>query len=168
MEPFRFDDGSDPGRDVELEYRHFLAYPREQVWAGLLDFVTLSRSIPGVERLDPISDDKCSIVVKVGVPLVTGTYQGTVEIIEKRPFDAYRLRGEAKGRLGWVRGEAAFHLIEQGNGTELAAKMAFQAGGMLAGVGQRLMDGVAKGMIRDFFAAFERELESSRTEGKLG
>ena len=52
--------------------------------------------------------------------------------------------------------------------TELAAKMAFQAGGMLAGVGQRLMDGVAKGMIRDFFAAFERELESSRTEGKLG
>ena len=39
--------------------------------------------------------------------------------------------------------------------------MSFQTGGVLSGVGQRFMEGIAKSMMRQFFKAFERELESS-------
>ena len=38
------------------------------------------------------------------------------------------------------------------------AKGDAQVGGTIAGVGQRMMEGVAKGMARDFFAAIERIL----------
>lgn len=145
---------------MEFNYTYSLPYPRQRVWESLLDFDLLSRVIPGVERLERLGDDKCNMVVKVGVPLVTGSYRGTVAILEKNPFDSYRLVGEATGRLGWVKGEAAFQLHDKDVDTQVLAKLRFQVGGLLAGVGQRLMEGIAKGMAREFFAAFEREIRS--------
>lgn len=148
---------------MDIVYRHVLPYPRERVWSGLLDFDLLSRTVPGVEALEPIGENRCDLRVKVGVPLVTGTYRGTVEVVSKNPCDSYRLRGEAKGRLGWVKGEAGFRLGDSDGGTEVVAELTLQAGGVLAAVGQRMMEGIGKSMAREFFAAFERELKEARS-----
>lgn len=53
-----------------------------------------------------------------------------------------------------------FALSEVGDGTEVSSTMAVQTGGILSGVGQRFMQAVAKSMIRDFFSAFEQQLEA--------
>ena len=108
-----------------------------------------------------MDENTCALVVKVLVPSITGTYEGTVSVVEKEPIDSYRLRGEAKGRLGWVRGDASFGLSEADGGTEVASTMTFQTGGVLSGVGQRFMQAIAKSMIREFFKSFERELGST-------
>jgi carbon monoxide dehydrogenase subunit G len=81
-----------------------------------------------------------------------------VSVVEKKPIESYKLRGEAKGRLGWVRGDASFTLQEDPGGTAVSSTMNFQTGGVLSGVGQRFMQAIAKSMLRDFFKAFEREL----------
>jgi carbon monoxide dehydrogenase subunit G len=151
---------------VDLSYSQVLPFPREEVWAALLDFGVLARVVPGIERLAPIGDDKCEMVVNVGVPLVTGTYRGTMELVEKEPFNGYRLRGDARGRLGWVSGEAGFRLIERERATELQAEVSLRVGGVLGAVGQRMMEGIAKGMARDFFAALEGELGHSKGPSK--
>ena len=49
-------------------------------------------------------------------------------------------------------------LTSEDGGTRVVAKGNAQVGGTIAGVGQRMMEGVAKGMARDFFAAVERIL----------
>src|SRR3990170_15733 len=103
-----------------VTYRYVLPYAKEVVWSALLDFGVLARVIPGVETLERVNETKCDMSVKVGIPLVTGTYRGTVEISDKDPFDRYRLRGEAKGRLGWVKGEAALKLSDRTQGTEVS------------------------------------------------
>lgn len=123
-----------------------------------MDFSFLSRTLPGIERLEPVDEETCNLTVKMLVPALTGSYQGTVTIVEKEPIDSYRLRGEAKGRLGWVRGDARFELVEEAEGTNVSSQMIFQAGGTLSGVGQRFMEGIAKSMLREFFDAFGREL----------
>jgi carbon monoxide dehydrogenase subunit G len=147
---------------VKVERTQRLAFPRELVWERLMDFDVLARSLPGVEAIEALDAETSRLVVKPVVPSITGTYEGTVTIVEKEPVASYRLRGEAKGRLGWVRGDSVFELREDDGGTEVTAAMTFQAGGTLSGVGQRFMEGIAKGMLRDFFAAFERELEATR------
>jgi carbon monoxide dehydrogenase subunit G len=81
-----------------------------------------------------------------------------VQVVEKQPIDAYKLRGEAKGRLGWVKGDADFALRDEGTGTEVHSTMNVQTGGVLSGVGQRFMQAIAKSMIKDFFRSFEKEL----------
>jgi carbon monoxide dehydrogenase subunit G len=134
--------------------------PRAEVWEKLMDFGVLARTLPGVTRLDPVNGEVCSLTVEPPVSAITGTYEGTVEVVDKSPIENYELRGEATGTLGWVRGGARFELVEEGEATHVASTMSFQTGGMLSGVGQRFMEGIAKSMMRQFFKAFERELES--------
>jgi carbon monoxide dehydrogenase subunit G len=135
-------------------------FPRAEVWERLMDFDVIARALPGVETLEPLDAETSRITMKVLVPSITGSYEGTVKVVERNPVDNYRLRGDAKGRLGWVKGDAFFELREAAaDGTEVAATMTFQTGGMLSGVGQRFMEGVAKGMLREFLESFERELE---------
>ncbi len=146
---------------MEITQSETFAASREKVWDKLMDFQTLGRTIPGIERLEPIDDESCTIHVKVLVPSITGKYDGTVRVVEKQPIDSYRLRGDAKGRLGWVKGDAFFSLVEVDGGTEVTSTMAVQTGGILSGVGQRFMSAVAKSMVKQFFTAFGQELSAA-------
>jgi uncharacterized protein len=146
---------------MEVTQTKVLDHPREHVWVHLMDFDVLARTLPGVQSLTPVDDETCRLTVKVLVPSITGTYDGEVKVVEKEPIDSYRLRGEAKGRLGWVKGDASFELREAGSATEVASTMSFQTGGVLSGVGQRFMQAIARSMIREFFTSFEAELATT-------
>ena len=149
---------------MEITQSQVLPYPREDVWEKLMDFDVLGRTLPGVESLEPIDAETCKLKVKVMIPSITGKYEGTVKIVDKQPIDSYKLQGQAKGRLGWVRGDAMFALKQVDVGTELTSTMNIQTGGVLSGVGQRFMESIAKGMIRDFFVSFEQQLEPATAQ----
>ena len=134
---------------MRVEVAHVLAQPRDRVWDALLDPAVLARVMPGVQKFE----------VKLGVPAVRGSYSGSVQIVDKQPPNSYRLRGEGKGGPGWARGEVLMTLVAEGSGTRVIANGQAQIGGTIAGVGQRMMEGVAKAMAREFFASVERELQ---------
>ena len=148
---------------MQVTQTRILPYPRPAVWDRLMDFDTLGRTLPGVERLEPIDDETCKLTVRVLVPSITGSYEGEVKVVDKDPISSYKLRGKAKGRLGWVRGDADFLLKEADGSTEVSSTMDFQTGGVLSGVGQRFMQAIAKSMIKEFFSSFERELAAAAT-----
>jgi arylformamidase len=152
---------------MEVTQSAVLPHPRQHVWEKLMDFDVLARTLPGVEKLEPVDAETCRLTVKVLVPSITGTYEGTVSVVEKQPTESYRLHGEAKGRLGWVRGDASFSLLEKGKDTEVSSTMNFQTGGVLSGVGQRFMQAIARSQVRDFFTAFERELAGTQEAAAL-
>ncbi len=141
-----------------------MPYPPQQVWNLLLDPSVLSRLLPGVEKFDSVGPDRYEVVVKLGVGAVRGTYNGKVEIAEQKPPSSYRLRGEGKGAPGWAKGDVLFSLIPENGGTRVNAKADAQIGGAIAGVGQRMIEGVAKSMAREFFAAVERELSGQKVQ----
>ena len=140
------------------------AQPRERIWALLQDPSVLSRLLPGVERFEAVGQDQYAIVVKLGVGAVRGTYTGKVALTDQRPPESYRLVGEAKGGPGWAKGSATMTLAEEGSGTRLVARGDAQIGGAIAGVGQRMMEGVAKSMAREFFQSLDRELQGRSVE----
>jgi carbon monoxide dehydrogenase subunit G len=136
-----------------------LPHPRERVWALLQDPSVLARLLPGVEKLEALGQDHYALSVKLGVGAVRGRYEGTVELTDQRPPESYRLVGEARGGPGWAKGSASMTLVAEGAGTRLVARGDAQIGGAIAGVGQRMMEGVAKSMAREFFASVDRELQ---------
>jgi len=144
---------------VRVEVAHVLAQPRDRVWDALLDPAVLARVMPGVQKFEVIGPDTYSVSMKLGVPAVRGSYSGSVQIVDKQPPNSYRLRGEGKGGPGWARGEVLMTLVAEGSGTRVIANGQAQIGGTIAGVGQRMMEGVAKAMAREFFASVERELQ---------
>jgi len=141
-----------------------LAHPRERVWALLQDPGALARLLPGVEKLEVVGPDRFALAVKLGVGAVRGTYTGHVELTDQRPPESYRLVGEAKGGPGFAKGSAQMTLVEEGAGTRLVARGDVQVGGPVASVGQRMMEGVAKSMAREFFQSVDRELTGRTVE----
>jgi len=147
---------------VQVEVSHLLAYPRDRVWDVLLDPDVLARVMSGVEKFEEVGPDKYALSMKLGVPAVRGTYTGKVEIADKDQPNSYRLRGEGKGAPGWAKGEVLMTLAPEGAGTRVTANGKAQIGGTIAGVGQRMMEGVAKAMAREFFESIDRELQGRR------
>jgi uncharacterized protein len=143
---------------MHVELTHLLNHPVERVWDVLLDPEVLKRALPGIEKLEATAPDTFAVVMNLGVAAVKGRYTGTLSITDKRPPSSYRLQGEGKGAPGWTKGQAVLTLTSEGSGTRVVAKGDAQVGGTIAGVGQRMMEGVAKSMGRDFFAALERIL----------
>jgi uncharacterized protein len=125
--------------------------PAEKVWDLLLDPESLRSCIPGVETLTETSPDHFDAVMRVGVAAIKGTYKGKVGIIDKQPPTMYTLQVEGSGGPGFVKGTAKVTLEPSGEGTTVKVEGDGQVGGMLAGVGQRMLPGVAKMLMNQFF-----------------
>jgi carbon monoxide dehydrogenase subunit G len=85
---------------MKVEVSHLLAYSRDRVWDVLLDPEVLARVMPGVEKFEEVGPEKYAVAMKLGVPAVRGSYKGSVQIVDKKKPDSYRLRGEGKGTPG--------------------------------------------------------------------
>jgi carbon monoxide dehydrogenase subunit G len=123
----------------------------QQVWDLLLDPESLRTCIPGVESLTETSTDHWDTVMKVGVAAIKGTYKGKIAIIDRDAPQVYTLQVEGSGGPGFVKGTARIRLEEAGEGTLVHVEGDGQVGGMLAGVGQRMLPGVAKMLMNQFF-----------------
>ena len=135
----------------------FNALP-ERVWNLLMDPAVLSSCIPGCETFEPSGEDRYTVTLNVGIAAITGTYTGNVHLVDKMPHTSYRLVVEGKGRPGFVKGSSTIALSADGERTEVTVTSNVQTGGIIARVGQRLIDGVAKMMMDRFFGCLQSKL----------
>lgn len=134
------------------------AYPREQVYKVFTDHDALSRCTPGVQSMEQIGPDKYEATLKMGVAGISGTYKGTMELQKTNPPEKYTLQLSGKGAPGYVQGSASFEFAESPEGTVVKYVWDVQVGGLVAGVGQRVLSGVAKMMIGQFVQGMQKEL----------
>ena len=143
---------------MKVEASHLLSHPQEAVWEALFDTAVLARLMPGVQSFEQVSEDEFDAVVEVGVPSVKGTYNLKITIEDKKPIDSYRLVGKGKGKQGWVKGAADLHLAAEDGGTRVTGSADIQIGGRIAGVGQRVIEGVAKAMVGEVLQSLDAEM----------
>lgn len=129
--------------------------PRDRVWQVLLDPKVLAQCVPGCETLNEVGPDQYEAIMKVGVASVKGTYKGKVSIKDKQPPSHYVLSGEGSGGPGFMRGDVAVDLEEKDGQTLLKYSTDAKVGGLIASIGQRMMNGVAKMMLDQFFKKME-------------
>ncbi|MEE8256329.1 MAG: carbon monoxide dehydrogenase subunit G [Acidobacteriota bacterium] len=146
---------------MTLNGSYRISAPRQAVWAALMDPEVLKKCLPGCEKLDPVGPDAYRAHMKVGIAAIKGSYQGSVSIHEKVAPEKFRMVVEGKGAPGFLRGEGSFELAEEGSETVLRYQGTAQVGGMIAGVGQRLVQGAARMVVRKFFEALSSHLAST-------
>jgi len=132
--------------------------PPDRVWDLLMDPDVLASCIPGCERFEPTGEDRYAVTLTVGLAAITGTYSGTVVIVDKMPRTSYRLVVEGQGRPGFVKGSSGIVLHAEGTTTMVDVTGTVQTGGPIARLGQRLIGGVAKMMMDRFFACLQAKL----------
>lgn len=140
---------------MKIEGSYDFKAPRERVWEVLMDPKVLSQCMPGCESLREIGPDQYEATMKVGVASVKGTYKGKVSIKDKRPPTHYILSGEGSGGPGFMQGDVVIDLEESDGGTVLKYSTDAKIGGLIAGLGQRMLGGVAKMMVDQFFKKVE-------------
>jgi uncharacterized protein len=133
--------------------------PREKVWAALNDPAVLVRTIPGCLQLEEVGKDAYRMTITAGVASIKGTYQGDVALTDQEQPGAFTLRASGAGAPGTVSADVKVTLAETGDGGGAVTKLDYDAdaivGGMIGGVGQRVLSGVAKKTAGEFFRAVD-------------
>lgn len=144
---------------MRIHGSHTLQAPRERVWAALQDPQVLAWTIPGCRQLEETGDGVYAATVEAGVASITGTYTGEVALADLHEPDSYTLRAKGQGGPGTIDATARISLHDDG---EEATRVEYEAeamvGGAIAGVGQRVLTGVAKRNAAEFFAGVDRHL----------
>jgi len=144
---------------VNLDGSAVLHGDRERVWSVITDPAVLARTIPGCLSLERVGEDEYRMTVSVGVGAVKGTYAGEVRLSDQERPASYVLHASGSGGPGQVKAVVPIELVDNGDGTTTLTYSADAVvGGPVAGVGQRMITGVAKRMAAHFFAAIDGEL----------
>lgn len=147
--------------------------PVDQVWAAFNDPAVLARTIPGCHELREVGPDAYKMTVTAGVASIKGTYEGDVALTEQNPPGSFVLKAAGAGAPGTVSADVKVRLLESpGGGTDLSYDADAIVGGVIGGVGQRMLTGVAKKMAGQFFAAVDADIAGVRApvaapEGQL-
>ena len=153
---------------MEITGEQLIPLPQAEVWRALNDPEVLKACIAGCEAIERVSDTEYRVVMVASVGPVKAKFNGKLVLSDLNPPNSYSLSFEGSGgAAGFGKGSAQVSLKAEGAATRLSYSAKASVGGKLAQVGSRLIDGVARKMADDFFAAFKEKLAgpAAKAEG---
>jgi hypothetical protein len=151
--------GADPrlraGAGVKIEGREDVAVAWDEAWRMINDPVVLKGCTPGLQVLEATAPDHFDAEISLSLPVMSGSFKGSVDFLERVAPDRLRLKLKGKGAPGFVIGEAVLTLAPSEKGTQFRYEADVQIGGQIARLGHRMISGVTKEMAGQFFEAFE-------------
>lgn len=136
----------------------------EATWQALLDPGIISQAIPGCQELREVGVDTYTAVLRVGIGAVSGTYVGKLQISEKIPPWQYSMVFDGSGPQGFVQGAGTARLRAENGTTVVSYDCEMEIGGLLASVGQRMLEGASRFLIDQMF----RKLRGYVERGNAG
>ncbi len=136
---------------MKISGTNSIPFPVAQVWDALLDPAVLVRTIPGCERLETTGDNTYAMTVTAGVAAIKGTYDGTCALSDLVERQSLVMRLQGAGAPGTIDATVQVAFSEASGGTQISYEADAVVGGMVGGVGQRMLSSVSKRMAKEFF-----------------
>jgi len=142
------------------------AVPVDRLWQALNDPAVLTRCIPGCKQMIADGEDKYRVLLDLKVASVGGSFEGAISLSDKTPPTECKIVVSGAGTLGQGTGHATFSLVTGPDGvTTMRYAGEGEMGGLVVGVGQRVLKGVAKHLIGRFFTALRKEAGDTAAAG---
>lgn len=132
--------------------------PPKKVYDFLLNPEAIGKCLPDLQKLEVRDQDHYNAAVKVGVGFIKGTFTFQFTVAEKDAPKKARLKAHGSGTGSTIDLEAVMELEEAKAGTRMNWKADAQVGGMMAGIGQRIISGTAEKTISQLFDCLRRQL----------
>jgi carbon monoxide dehydrogenase subunit G len=136
---------------MKITGREAIPFPVEKVWGALLDPAVLVRTIPGCERLESTGENSYAMTVTAGVAAIRGTYDGTCALSDLEEHESLVMRLQGAGAPGTIDATVNVSFRQSGDQTVVEYDADAAVGGMVGGVGQRMLGSVSKRMAGEFF-----------------
>lgn len=124
---------------------------QQDVWDVFQDADMLRNSMPGITEFNQIGENEWKGAISLGVGPIKGSYGVKIVMFDQEEPVHYKLAIEGEGGPGWVKAVGAFNLEPIGKDTKVVYMLDAQVGGLVANVGQRMLSGVAKMILGQFF-----------------
>ena len=133
-----------------------------RAWDALLDPAVLVATIPGCERLVATAENSYDMTVTAGVASIKGTYAGTCVLSDLSEPSSLVMKLDGAGAPGTIGAtvNVAFSSLDDGT-TRVAWDADAVVGGMIGGVGQRMLTSVSKRMAGEFFGNVDKALSGT-------
>jgi uncharacterized protein len=138
-----------------------MPFPQETVWKALTNPQVIAKCLPGCEKMEAIGENLYKATLRIGIGAVRGTFSSNIQMQLLTPGKQYQLAVEGKGAIGFLKGEGVIILDDSAQTTQVNYQGEVQIGGVIASVGQRMMQGFAKQAISQFFATMEKEIKGN-------
>lgn len=149
---------------MKIAGSNVLEQPVEKVWDALLDPRVLVATIPGCERLVATGDHSYDMTVTAGVAAIKGTYQGQCTLSDLEKHQSLTMRLSGAGAPGTIDATVQVTFSSPAPGTtEIAYEADAVVGGMVGGVGQRMLTSVSRRMAGEFFGNVGKTLSAPVT-----
>jgi uncharacterized protein len=144
---------------MKIAGQNVLHAPVSRAWEALLDPSVLVATIPGCERLVATGQNSYDMTVTAGVAAIKGTYGGTCVLSDLDEPSSLVMKLEGAGAPGTIGAtvNVGFASLEDGT-TRVAWEADAVVGGMIGGVGQRMLTSVSKRMAGEFFGNVDKAL----------
>lgn len=136
--------------------------PVEKVWDALLDPQVLVSTIPGCESLSATGENAYAMTVTAGVASIRGTYTGACQLLDLDPHSSLVMKLSGSGAPGTIDATVNVRFEENGDGaTTISYDADAIVGGMVGGVGQRMLTSVSRRMAGEFFGNVDQVLSGA-------
>ncbi|GAA5117169.1 hypothetical protein GCM10023339_27380 [Alloalcanivorax gelatiniphagus] len=141
-----------------------LAAPVDQAWDALLDPAVLVRTIPGCERLEATGENSYAMTVTAGVASIRGTYAGSCELRDLVEHESLVMKLDGAGAPGTIGATVKVRFAPEGDSTRVSYDADAVVGGMIGGVGQRMLTSVSRRMAGEFFGNVDAAIAGGPVE----
>lgn len=121
----------------------------------LTDPEILIRTMPGLKSMEAVNEGndqgKYNAELEVGVAAIRGHYSGTMTIEDPVENESYRLMLDGQGPGGFVVINMTVRFEQVAEGCDVIYEGEAKVGGTVAGVGQRMLSGIASFILNQFF-----------------
>jgi carbon monoxide dehydrogenase subunit G len=153
---------------MKITGREAIPYPVETVWDTLLDPAVLVRTIPGCERLVAAGEHAYDMTVTAGVASIRGSYDGTCTLSDLEPHESLVMHLRGAGAPGTIDATVQVSFRQSGDQTVIEYDADATVGGMVGGVGQRMLASVSRRTAGEFFANVGNAIASTGPRAREG
>ena len=128
---------------IHIEQKIEVRAPRAEVWALVSDMSRVAPCVPGVEKVEPLGDDRYHMRMGTKIGPIKAVFDGQVTFVEKRPPDFMQIQMDGKDAItkSKIRVTATVNLIDADEGlVTVIGKADIDVLGALGKYGQGVAD----------------------------
>ena len=147
---------------IRLEKKYILDISQQNVWEAILDPETLAEILPNCKSLDPIGDHKFDANIEIKIGPIKGQFKSKLSLFDLDPPNGYKFDVNGDGSKGQMRGTGEIMLATQDGRTEFIFTASGSVSGIIARVGQRLIEATGKRLMDQGFENFKKRIMSTQ------
>ena len=147
---------------IRLEKKYILDISQQNVWEAILDPETLAEILPNCKSLDPIGDHKFDANIEIKIGPIKGQFKSKLSLFDLDPPNGYKFDVNGDGSKGQMRGAGEIQLSTQDDRTEFKFTATGSVSGIIARVGQRLIEATGKKLMDQGFENFKKRIMSTQ------